>query len=320
VLGQLKGTAATAVADGRARALYARLAALRARWLPRGIAGGLPLPPDEGVRLGILLARPATAPNTTAGAAEAREWIDTAPSAEAEELSALLATLGTLHDVAARDLLGTAATDPSPTIRAGAIEGLGRLGGGAPPAELATALSDPAERVRLAAIGALARFGPAAVAALEQGMDRALAGDERFAASLSRALGETGAPSALKPLERLLSGPAPGSAAISIAALGAAEGADPLVAHLNRKGAPGRVEALEALAQLASRTAGPAFAAELLSDRWEVRVAAARAIGRLRYEPASAHLEALRVDYDGRVRRAAMEALAKLPSIRPGAR
>jgi HEAT repeat protein len=149
-------------------------------------------------------------------------------------------------------------------------------------------------------------------------MERALAGDAHFAADLARALGETGAPAALKPLERLLTGPATGAAAVSIAALGAAEGAEPLAAHLGREGAPGRVEALEALAQLASKASGPTFAAELLSDRSEIRATAARAIGRLRYEPASHRLEALRIDYDGRVRHAAMEALAKLPSNRPG--
>jgi HEAT repeat protein len=41
-------------------------------------------------------------------------------------------------------------------------------------------------------------------------------------------------------------------------------------------------------------------------------------LGRLRYEPASAGLEALKSDYVGRVRRAAIEALARLPSRRPG--
>jgi HEAT repeat protein len=54
-------------------------------------------------------------------------------------------------------------------------------------------------------------------------------------------------------------------------------------------------------------------ARELTSDRAEVRAAAARAVGKLRYAPASERLSALRSDYDGQVRRAAVEALAKLP-------
>ena len=45
-----------------------------------------------------------------------------------------------------------------------------------------------------------------------------------------------------------------------------------------------------------------------------------RALGRLRYEPAAAGLEALKSDYLVRVRRAAIEALARLPSRRPGLR
>jgi HEAT repeat protein len=320
-LGQLDATAAIPVAEPRARALATRLAALRARWIPGEIPGGRPLPAEEGTRLPVLLARPATAPSTSAASSGAApEWIDPAPAAELEELAALLGSLGKLRDAAARDLLVAAASDPSPTVRAGAIEGLGHLGGTAPPQELSSALSDGSERVRAVAVAVLPRFGSAAIPVLERGLPRAMEGDARFAAALAQALGQTGSPAALGPLEKLLESAAPAAAAISIAALGAAEGAEPLVAHLNRKGAPGRVEALEALAQLASNTAGPAFATELLSDRAEIRATAARAIGRLRYEPASHRLEALRVDYDGRVRRAAMEALAKLPSNRPGMR
>jgi HEAT repeat protein len=86
------------------------------------------------------------------------------------------------------------------------------------------------------------------------------------------------------------------------------------VAHLARPGAPGRAEAVEALAQLVSRESAPAIAALLTDDRAELRATAARALGRLRHEPAAGRLEALRSDYHGRVRRAAVEAIAKLPA------
>ena len=56
------------------------------------------------------------------------------------------------------------------------------------------------------------------------------------------------------------------------------------------------------------------IAAQLTHDRPEVRAAAALALGKLRHEAASARLEALRSDYFGRVRRAAVEALAKPPA------
>jgi HEAT repeat protein len=66
--------------------------------------------------------------------------------------------------------------------------------------------------------------------------------------------------------------------------------------------------------------AGGALAGELTSDRPEVRVAAARALGRVRFEGAAARLEALRSDYYGQVRRAAVEALARLPAGSTGRR
>jgi HEAT repeat protein len=56
---------------------------------------------------------------------------------------------------------------------------------------------------------------------------------------------------------------------------------------------------------------------QLLDDRPSVRAAAARALGRIRYEPASRRLDALRSDYDAGVRRAAREALARLPVKAP---
>jgi HEAT repeat protein len=89
-----------------------------------------------------------------------------------------------------------------------------------------------------------------------------------------------------------------------------------LAARISAGGASGRVEAIEALGQLGGPDAGPVLARELWSERPEVRAAAARAVGRLRHEPAAPWLEALRSDYCGEVRRAAVEALAKLPSER----
>ncbi|WP_242394454.1 HEAT repeat domain-containing protein, partial [Anaeromyxobacter oryzisoli] len=94
-------------------------------------------------------------------------------------------------------------------------------------------------------------------------------------------------------------------------------GRDALVALLGAPGGAGHVEAIEALAQLAGPDAGHAIAAQLTSDRPEVRAAAARALGRIRHEEAAARLEALRSDYAARVRRAAIEALSKLPGGPP---
>ena len=74
------------------------------------------------------------------------------------------------------------------------------------------------------------------------------------------------------------------------------------------------------LSQVGGAEAAVAIEAHLTSDRADVREAAVRALGRIRYEPASPRLEALRSDYYGRIRRAAVEALARLPAGRPAPR
>jgi HEAT repeat protein len=317
-LGQLGWGAAGPAVEARVRALTVRIGAARARWVPgRFAVDATALPADEPGRFALLLARAAAVPERAAGSEPSvPAWIDVTPDADASELGALLSALGRLHAPSASDLLRPAAHDSSPAIRAGAVEGLGHLGGEAPSPELVAALSDPDRRVSEAALRVLPRYGPRAVPPLAAARS-AQANDPDWQGRVARALGETGSPDALAPLVAMLDGSAPGAAADAIAAIGAPGGADPLVAHLARKDASGRVEALDALAQLASKAAGAVIEDELLSERPELRVAAARAIGRLRYEPGSGRLEALRVDYDGRVRRATIEALAKLPSVRP---
>jgi HEAT repeat protein len=320
-LGRLDWGPAGALIEVRARELLARVAVARETWIPgRFSEEAASLPGDAPARFEWLRSRSSLVPPRANGAPAVREWIDPTREDDREELGTLLTSLGQLGSPNARTLLVAAVGDPSTPIRASAVEGLGYLGGGAPAAELVAALTDPSERVRLAALRVLPRYGPGAVPALAEVAGGAGGRDAHLSEALARALGETGTPEALVPLGLLLEGPAPGAAATAIAAVGDAAGAEPLLAHLARKDAPGRVETLEALAQLASRNAGPALEAELLSETPDVRIAAARAIGRLKYEPASHRLEALRVDYDGRVRRATIEALARLPSGRPGAR
>ena len=320
-LGQLAWGPAGAPMEGRARELLARVAVARASWIPGRFSGDQPeLPGDARARFEWLQARSSVVAPRADGAPAVRESMNPTREDDREELGTLLKALGQLQSADARTLHLAAVGDPSTTIRAAAVEGLGYLGGAAPAPELLRALTDTSERVRLAALRVLPRYGPGAVPALAEAVRAAGGRDGHWSDALARALGETGTPEALAPLALLLEGPAPGAAASAIAAVGVPPGAEPLLAHLARKDAPGRVEALDALAQLASGNAGPAMEAELLSETPEVRVAAARAIGRLKYEPASHRLEALRVDYDGRVRRATIEALARLPSGRPGAR
>jgi len=177
-------------------------------------------------------------------------------------------------------------------------------------------LRDPSERVWPVAAEVLGRMGPPAVSALSRATAEARPGDSTRLATLARALGETGAPEAVATLSALARGPAAGAAAVALGRIGTRDATSALLALLARPGEMGRVEAIEALAALEAGEAGPEMARQLTSDRPAVRAAAARALGRLRQDSAGGWLEALGSDYDGQVRRAAIEALAKLPTAR----
>ena len=203
---------------------------------------------------------------------------------------------------------------PEAAVRASAARALGGLGRGEV-GRLAACLADPDERVWTTAAEALGRIGPPAVPALSRAAAEARPDDRRRLTALARALGETGSPDAVPALKDLSRGAAAASAA-SLGRIGTQDAKAALVALLARPGALGRVEAIEALGSLGAGEAAPAIAGELTSDRPDVRAAAARALGRLRHDDAAAWLQALRSDYDAQVRRAAMEAVAKLPSAR----
>ncbi len=295
-LGRLGWTGAGAAILKRAGALHQRIADARLRPLPETS------PPE---RIGRLA------------------------SADIEELGALLAAAGRLRAEGAPALLAPLAADPSPLIRAGALEGLAFAAPEDALAPLSPGLADPDPGVRMAAASGMSRLGVRAVAPLAEAAKLARTGEPQWRIELATALGDTGAAEAIPALAGLLNGPSAPAAAAAISRIGSPAGARPLLDLVAGASATARVEAIDALAQLAAPEAGPAVAvpeagpvitAQLTSDRAEVRAAAARALGRLRYEGASERLEALRSDYYGRVRRAAVEALAKLPSGAQGRR
>jgi HEAT repeat protein len=234
---------------------------------------------------------------------------------EATELAALLSAVGRLHADGAEALLLGAAQDPLAQLRAGAIEGLAHLGTPAALEAVVRGLGDPDLGARIVAAGALGRQGGRGAAPLAAAAAEAREPEWRIA--LARALGHTGSAEAIPALAALLEGSSAPAAASALARLGAPAAAAPLVAYLESPDATARAEAIGALAYVGAREAAPAIALQLTHDRPEVRAEAARAIGRLRSEAAPGRLEALRSDYDGRVRRAAVEALSKLPSGGP---
>ena len=321
-LGRLGWAGAIPALARRADEAAGRVAGARASW----IAGRLPSGPAPGfadadapARLAAVVARaPAVTLVAEAGPHGAPEWIDRVSRTDAAELGALAVALGALRAEASRPRLLALARDPLPVVRAGALEGLAGLGGEGALEAVASALDDPDPGVRAAALSSLPRFGARAVPALSREAARR-AGAEREAA-VARALAETDSEDAAPALVSLLEGPGAAEAARGLGRLGIAAGARPLAGVVSGPSGAARLDAIEALAQLATGEGAEEIARHLTSDRPEVRAAAARALGRLRHEAASVRLEALRSDYYGGVRRAAVEALAKLPAGTPRGR
>jgi HEAT repeat protein len=239
---------------------------------------------------------------------------------EAAELGALLAAGGRLHADGVASLVEQGLTEPSPAIRAGAIQGHGWLLGPAAVPMLEKGLADGDGGVRSASARALGRQGEAGAPPLVRAAASTQPSEAAWRSELARALALTGSTEAATGLARLLEGDSTGAAIQALSQLGASTGVKPLTDLVRRGEGPWLPEAVDAVASLAGAEAGPAIYRLITSERAEVREAAVHALGWLRYEPASKGLEALKSDYVGRVRRAAIESLARLPSRRPGGR
>jgi HEAT repeat protein len=294
------------------------LAALGALGLP---ADRLRAPAERAVPL---LAPPAE-PRIRAGAARAlgrAPWPASVPALQkrlaalgdrdAAELAEVAVALAALQPDGSSPLLARLSASEDPVLRAAAARGFGAIRQPTAVAPLAALSRDSEPAVRLAAYEALGPLGSPGLAALVAALP-VRAGDPQDLEAIVRALGATGEPAAVPSLAGLLGGAHAASAAASLGRLGTPGAVAPLVALLESGAKGGRIEAVEALGQLGSAEAGDALSRQLLSDRPAVRAAAARALGRIRHEAASPHLEALRSDYYVDVRKAALEALARLP-------
>jgi len=233
---------------------------------------------------------------------------------EAEhELASAVVALSRLRDERVPMLAAPLLADPSGVVRAGAVEALGGCGR-AELSRVAQALQDGDVGVRTTAAEALGQIGPAAVPVLALA-SKAVSIDSDSATALARALGETGSPDAVPALVALSRGPGIAAAATALGRIGTKDALDALLAILARPEPGGRLETMDALASLGVAEAAPAMATDITSDRPGMRAAAAQALGRISAwrDP---RLEALRSDYYGFVRRAAVEALGKQPSKR----
>jgi HEAT repeat protein len=265
---------------------------------------------DAGVRAAAARAL-GTAPFPPAVPALQRRLAALRPS-DVEEWAEVAVALARLDPQQSGPLAARLAAASDPRLRVAACRALSA----ARPPDAAGALAnlsvDPDAEVRRAAYLGLGPLGAPAVAPLAAALSSRSADPEEVEA-IVRALGASGDASAVPIVAPFLAGALAPAAAGAIGRLASPAGVPVLLAALQSGGAAGRLEVVEALSALGSTEAGEALSAELLSDRPTVRAAAARALGRLRYEPASGRLEALRSDYDADVRRASREALARLP-------
>jgi HEAT repeat protein len=232
-----------------------------------------------------------------------------------DELAEVVVAIARLDPTASFAPAHRLSTHGDPALRAAAARAMGIARPPDAGARLEALLADADPSVRTAAAEALGRSGAPAVPALSAALRTAAAAREDGEVSaLVLALASSGDGSALRPLEALLDGPHAGEAAAAIARIGGPEAGKALLQGLARGRPGGRIELVEGLAVVGPEGAGEAISAELLSDRPELRAAAARGLGRLRFEGAALRLEALRADYFADVRRASIEALARLPS------
>jgi HEAT repeat protein len=238
-----------------------------------------------------------------------------ATMAAGDELAEIAVALARLAPDPSNPLVARLVGDPDPRLRAAAARALARAASPEARETLGRLSSDPDPGVRIASYGALGTLGSAGLPALEAVVTSLPTGDEGVA--LAGALAATGDPGAIPPLARLLDGPEPGATAAALGRLGKVEAVAPLLAVLASGRTVGRLEVVEALGLLGAPEARDPLSVELTSDRPAVRAAAARALGRIRHEGAAVRLEALRADYYVDVRRAAVEALARLPTRAP---
>jgi HEAT repeat protein len=296
---------------------------LRADWVPGplprryapGFDPGQPLPADDPAALvhlqtGDRFRRPGAAAAPDGGVAGGlnqapREIVDDISPDQARGLAALLEALGRVRAEGARERLLPFTEESSSTLRAAAWAGLAALGEDATPGLLeldrgvqsatAQALKGSAGGLRLL-LAALGRPG----------------GDRTRLLEALR--GTAPPPDAAAPLRALVKegGAEAGAAALILAEIRDLEAVPAMLALLGDPTALSRREVLLALGRLGDPRAADAVSRDLYSDSAEVRAAAAEALGLLQ---AGAHLEAvdaLRGDYDLRVREVASAAVKRL--------
>ncbi len=235
-----------------------------------------------------------------------RELIDDASEEQLKVLTSLVRALGKLKVDGAKDKIEPFTRESSPALRANAWAGLAFLGEDVKPA-----LFEAERSVQSAAAIALVESGATGQGAVLEAIGSISGDHSRLLEALH---GSTPPVAQAAPLIAIVKegGGEAGQAALLLADMKATDAVPVMMTLLADPTAVARREVLIALGRMKDPRAADVVAKDLYSDSAEVRAAAAEALAAL---GASAHLEAidaLKGDYDLRVRETASAALKRL--------
>lgn len=240
-----------------------------------------------------------------------REVLDDASEDEVRVLASILRAMGKLKVDGAQKHAESFVGETSPLLRGAAYSALAFLG-----ADARAGLFDTERSVQGTTAQALVESGPAGQLAVLKAISE-LAGDRSRLVEPLRNV--TPGPDGIPVLTQLAKegGSEAGIAATLLGEMGARSAVPVLVSILEDADSIARRETLLALGRLGDPAAADAVSRDLYSDSAEVRSAAARALMMMRSSTQLEAIDALKGDYDRRVREAATAAVDVLSPAGP---
>lgn len=240
-----------------------------------------------------------------------REVLDDASEDEVRVLASIVRAMGKLKVDGAQKHAEAFVGETSPLLRGAAFSALAFLG-----ADARAGLFDTERSVQGTTAQALVESGPAGQLVVLKAISE-LAGDRSRLVEPLRAI--TPGPDGIPVLTQLAKegGSEAGIAATLLGEMGAKSAVPVLVTILDDADSIARRETLLALGRLGDPAAADAVSRDLYSDSAEVRSAAARALMMMRSSTQLEAIDALKGDYDRRVREAATAAIDVLSPAGP---
>lgn len=240
-----------------------------------------------------------------------REIIDDAADEEVRVLASLLRAMGKLKVEGAKAQVLPFTRETSATLRAAAWSALAFLG-----EDARSGLFDAERTVQGTTAQALVESGPSGQLVVLKAISELVGDRSRLVEPLKSVIPPAdGAPALLQLVKE--GGAEAGVAATLLSEMGSKAATPVLLALLDDPEAVARREVLLALGKLGDASAAESIARDLYSDSAEVRSAAARALALLKTPAQLEAIDALKGDYDRRVRESATAALDVLSPAAP---